>query len=91
MHYFKPKNIKLWPNLNLLNWFWNVKETIRDTYDDSEVEDEMLPFTLLRRMDCFLRPVRVEIESEKCKYEVKMREAVFHLGKIVEKNIVSKK
>ena len=37
---------------------WNIKEIIRDVYDDTEVEDVILPFTLLRRLDCVLEPVR---------------------------------
>lgn len=31
---------------------WSIKESIRGLYDDSEVEDVILPFTLLRRIDC---------------------------------------
>lgn len=30
---------------------WNIKEIIRNIYDDAEVEDVILPFTLLRRLD----------------------------------------
>ena len=48
---------------------WDVKETIRDTYDDTEVENVILPFTVLRRMDCILKPVRDEIEAEVAKYD----------------------
>lgn len=33
---------------------WNIKEIIRNIYDDAEVEDVILPFTLLRRLDCVL-------------------------------------
>lgn len=33
---------------------WDIKEIIRNLYDDSEVEDVILPFTLLRRLDCCL-------------------------------------
>lgn len=38
----------------LANIIWNIKEIIRNLYDDSEVEDVILPFTLLRRLDCVL-------------------------------------
>ena len=56
---------------------WDVKETIRDTYSDAEVEDVILPFTLLRRMDCILLPVRNEIEAELAKYpDEKTKEVV---------------
>ena len=38
----------------LSNVIWDIKEVIRNYYDDSEVEDVILPFTLLRRLDCVL-------------------------------------
>lgn len=38
----------------LANVIWDIKEVIRNSYDDSEVEDVILPFTLLRRLDCVL-------------------------------------
>lgn len=43
---------------------WNIKEIIRNFYDDSEVEDVILPFTLLRRLDCILDEHRDEIITE---------------------------
>ena len=43
---------------------WNIKEIIRNFYDDSEVEDVILPFTLLRRLDCVLDEHRDEIIME---------------------------
>lgn len=33
---------------------WNIKEIIRDDYDDTEVENVILPFTVFRRLDCEL-------------------------------------
>ncbi len=69
----------------LAGLIWNVKETIRDTYSDAEVEDVILPFTVLRRMDCILQPVRNEIETELAKHEdPKMREVV--LKSLMRKN-----
>lgn len=38
----------------LANVIWDIKEIIRNLYDDTEVEDVILPFTLLRRLDCVL-------------------------------------
>lgn len=43
---------------------WNIKEIIRNFYDDSEVEDVILPFTLLRRLDCVLDEHQDEIITE---------------------------
>mgnify|MGYP004443377251 CR=1 FL=1 len=45
----------------LANVIWDIKEIIRNLYDDSEVEQVILPFTLLRRLDCVLDGHREEI------------------------------
>lgn len=45
----------------LANVIWDIKEIIRNVYDDAEVEDVILPFTLLRRLDCVLDGHRDEI------------------------------
>lgn len=38
----------------LATLIWDIKDIIRDVYEDPEVENVILPFTLLRRMDCVL-------------------------------------
>ena len=48
----------------LANVIWDIKEIIRNLYDDAEVEDVILPFTLLRRLDCVLDDKREEIMKE---------------------------
>lgn len=48
----------------LANVIWDIKEIIRNLYDDAEVEDVILPFTLLRRLDCVLDDKREAIMSE---------------------------
>ncbi len=48
----------------LANIIWDIKEIIRNLYDDSEVEDVILPFTLLRRLDCVLDGHRDAIMNE---------------------------
>lgn len=48
----------------LANVIWDIKEIIRNLYDDAEVEDVILPFTLLRRLDCVLDDKREEIMEE---------------------------
>lgn len=45
----------------LANVIWDIKEIIRNLYDDAEVENVILPFTLLRRLDCVLDTCRDEI------------------------------
>lgn len=49
---------------DLARVIWNIKEIIRNFYDDSEVEDVILPFTLLRRLDCVLDERRDDIITE---------------------------
>lgn len=48
----------------LANVIWDIKEIIRNLYDDAEVEDVILPFTLLRRFDCVLDDKREAIMNE---------------------------
>ncbi len=48
----------------LANVIWDIKEIIRNLYDDAEVEDVILPFTLLRRLDCVLDEHRDAITNE---------------------------
>lgn len=48
----------------LANVIWDIKEIIRNLYDDAEVEDVILPFTLLRRLDCVLDGHRDAIMKE---------------------------
>lgn len=48
----------------LANIIWDIKEIIRNLYDDTEVEDVILPFTMLRRLDCVLEDSYEEILEE---------------------------
>lgn len=48
----------------LANVIWDIKEIIRNLYDEAEVEDVILPFTLLRRLDCVLDEHRDDIMKE---------------------------
>lgn len=38
----------------LAQMIWSIKELIRDDYNDKDVDQVILPFTLLRRLDCVL-------------------------------------
>ena len=38
----------------LATMIWNIKEIIRDDYNDKNVDEVILPFTLLRRLDCVM-------------------------------------
>ena len=48
----------------LASAIWNVKELIRDDFDDTEVENVILPFTVLRRLDCVLEGKYDKIKKE---------------------------
>ena len=48
----------------LASTIWNIKEIIRDDYDDAEVENVILPFTVLRRLDCVLESKYEKIKKE---------------------------
>ena len=48
----------------LASAIWNIKEIIRDDYDDTDVEDVILPFTVLRRLDCVLEGKYDKIKKE---------------------------
>ena len=48
----------------LASVIWDIKEIIRGLYDDAEVEDVILPFTLLRRLDCVLDEKRDAIMEQ---------------------------
>ncbi len=57
----------------LASLIWDIKDIIRDVYEDPEVENVILPFTLLRRMDCVLHDKKKIIDEELDKVPEQMR------------------
>lgn len=57
----------------LASLIWDIKDIIRDVYEDPEVENVILPFTLLRRMDCVLHEKKKIIDAELEKLPENMR------------------
>lgn len=57
----------------LASLIWDIKDIIRDVYEDPEVENVILPFTLLRRMDCVLQDKKKIIDEELEKVPEQMR------------------
>lgn len=47
----------------LAQMIWSIKELIRDDYNDKDVDQVILPFTLLRRLDCVLENKQDIIKS----------------------------
>lgn len=56
---------------NLSSFIWSVADLLRGDYKQSEYGKVILPFTVLRRLDCVLEPTKVAVlaENEKRKKE----------------------
>lgn len=52
-------------------FIWNIKEHIRDEYAEKDYEDVILPFTLLRRIDCVLEKTHEQVIKTYEKYKDK--------------------
>ncbi len=50
------------------DFIWNIKELIRDEYSEKDYEDVILPFTLLRRLDCVLEKTQNKVDEAFKKY-----------------------
>ena len=47
-----------------VSFIWNVANLIRDTFKRSEYADVILPFTVLRRVDCVIRPTQDAVRKQ---------------------------
>ena len=65
---------------------WDIKEIIRGLYDDAEVEDVILPFTLLRRLFMHKRASRQRLV---CHNEIHL--CIEKFMKIIDAKIPQKK
>src|SRR5688572_28547755 len=54
---------------NLSTFIWSVADLLRGDYKQSEYGKVILPFTVLRRLDCVLEPTKAAVLSEKKKRE----------------------
>ncbi len=58
------------PNVSFV---WNITDVVlRDTFKKSEIGDVLLPFVVLRRMDCILEPFNQEVRSQYEKFKDKL-------------------
>src|SRR6185312_8295392 len=64
-----PKNhpYRLMPDPNLSSFIWSVADLLRGDYRQSEYGRVILPFTVLRRLDCVLEPTRPAVLAELAK------------------------
>jgi type I restriction enzyme M protein len=50
---------------NLSAFIWSVADLLRGDYKQSDYGKVILPFTVLRRLDCVLEPSKTEVLEEK--------------------------
>ena len=56
-------------NTNLSSFIWSVADLLRGDYKQSEYGKVILPFTVLRRLDCVLEPTKDAVLTEKATRE----------------------
>lgn len=67
---------------NLSSFIWSVADLLRGDYKQSEYGKVILPFTVLRRLDCVLEATKADVLSEKAKREkMGLNPEPFLLGK----------
>ena len=54
---------------NLSAFLWSVADLLRGDYKQSDYGKVILPFTVLRRLDCVLAPTKAAVLAEKAKRE----------------------
>jgi type I restriction enzyme M protein len=54
---------------NLSSFIWSVADLLRGDYKQSDYGKVILPFTVLRRLDCVLEPTKAAVLAEKAKRE----------------------
>ncbi len=57
------------PDPNLSSFLWSVADLLRGDYKQSDYGKVILPFTVLRRLDCVLEPTKAAVLAEKAKRE----------------------
>jgi type I restriction-modification system DNA methylase subunit len=62
------------------NLIWKIADLLRGPYQPNQYGDVILPFTILRRLDCILEPTKDEVLAE---YKVKSMSIVDvdHVGR----------
>ena len=53
----------------IAEFLWKIADLIKDDYEAKDYEDVILPFTLLRRLDCVLEPTREAVRKAAVKYK----------------------
>jgi len=45
----------------IASFLWSIADLIRDTFKRGKYQDVILPFTVLRRLDCVLEPTKQHV------------------------------
>ncbi|MGH8560922.1 MAG: type I restriction-modification system subunit M, partial [Nevskiales bacterium] len=53
----------------IAEFLWKIADLIKDDYEAKDYEDVILPFTLLRRLDCVLAPTQQAVRNAATKYK----------------------
>ncbi|MXY53024.1 MAG: SAM-dependent DNA methyltransferase [Gammaproteobacteria bacterium] len=56
----------------IVSFIWGVADLIRDTFKRGKYQDVILPFTVLRRLDCVLAPTKVKVLEVQATYKDKI-------------------
>ena len=52
------------PHAEKVSFIWSVKEILRDHYKRHQYQDVILPFCVLRRLDCVLEPTKEKVVAK---------------------------
>src|SRR3989338_730051 len=52
-------------------FLWSIAELLRDAFKRSKYQDVILPFTVLRRIDCVLEPTKPKVLATNAKLKGK--------------------
>ena len=55
-----------------VNFLWSIAELLRDRFKRGKYQDVILPFTVLRRIDCVLAPTKEEVLATHAKLKGKL-------------------
>ena len=56
----------------IVSFIWGVADLIRDTFKRGKYQDVILPLTVLRRLDCVLRPTKAKVLKVQATYKDKI-------------------
>lgn len=56
----------------IVNFLWGIANLIRDTFKRGKYQDVILPFTVLRRLDCVLAPTKEKVLATLARFHGKL-------------------